>query len=316
VRCAALLLAAAGLACARGDDGALQGYVEGESLWIAAPLGGELEELPAVEGASVAAGAPLFALDPEPQSLQVAEVEQRAAQARARLADLEKGGRPSELAALEARLTSARTALEHADREFARRAELRDAGQVDAVSEEELDRFRTERDVRRAETAALEAELETARLGGRADALEAARREIDALQAQLAQLRWQVEQKRQAAPAAGLVQETLFRVGEYVPAGRPVVELLPPENLVVRFYVSQAQLPTVSLGQAVSLRLDGLAQELNARVRFLSTQAEFTPPVIYSRESREKLVFLVEAAPDPDAVAHLRPGQPLEVRLR
>jgi HlyD family secretion protein len=317
VRHAALaLLLASAVACAREDDGALQGYVEGESVWIAAPLGGELEELQAVEGATVAAGAPLFALDPQPQALAMEETEQRMAQARARLADLEKGGRPSELAALEARLASARAGLEHAERDLARRQELRDSGHTDAVSEEELDRYRTDRDVRRADAAALEAELETARLGGRADALEAARRDVDALAAQLAQLRWQVEEKRRAAPAAGLVQETLYRVGEYVAAGRPVVALLPPENVIVRFYVPQARLSALAPGDTVDVHADGLAPGATARVRFVSSEAEFTPPVIYSKETRAKLVFLVEAVPDAASVARLRPGQPLEVRLR
>ena len=309
--CAALALSG----CAERTQPYYQGYVEGELVYVASPLGGNLLELSVTKGGAVAAGAPLFALDPNPEALQVEETEQRIRQARARLADLEKGVRPSELAALEARLTSARAAMQSAERNHERRQELRDSGHTDAVSEEELDSFRADRDVRRAEVAGLEAELETARLGGRSDALEAARGEVDALGSALEVLRWQIAQKAPVAPSAGSIQETLYRRGEYVPAGRPVMAVLSPENLKVRFFVPQAVLSTIGLGQRVEVQLDGVAQRLPARVSFLSAEAEFTPPVIYSRESREKLVFLLEAVLESDALEKLRPGQPVEVYL-
>ena len=109
---------------------------------------------------------------------------------------------------------------------------------------------------------------------------------------------------------------TVVTVGEYVPPGRPVIALLPPENVIVRFYVPQARLPSLAPGDTVDVHADGLEPGATARVRSVSSEAEFTPPVIYSKETRDKLVFLVEALPDAASVARLRPGQPLEVRLR
>ncbi len=314
-RCVLALAALLACACTRAPDGSYQGYAEGEFLYLAAPVGGELVELAVARGQVVQTGAPLFRLDPNPQSLQLEEAAQRAEQARARLADLEKGVRPSELAALEARLTSARSGLERAERDYERRRTLRDEGPAEAVADEELDRFRAERDVRAAEVAAVEAELETARLGGRADAVVGARREVDALDAARRQLAWQIDEKAVAAPAAGLVQDTLFRPGEYVPAGQPVVVLLPPENLRVRFFVPQDGLSSIGFGDRVEVAVDGLDRDLEARVDFVSSEAEYTPPVIYSKESRGKLVFRVEARLDPASARRLRPGQPLEVRL-
>ncbi len=302
-------------ACSESAPPFFQGYVEGEYVYVASPHGGELVRLGVAKGDTVAAGAVLFELDPNPQALQIEETTQRLEQARSKLADLEKGLRPSELAAIEARLARARTGLGGAERELERRRELAEASASEAVSAEELDRFRTDRDMRRSEVASFEAELETARLGGRDDALAAARNEVGALEAAREELRWQLDQKSATAAAAGLVQDTLYRVGEYVQAGRAVIALLPPENVKIRFFVPQAKLSALHIGDAVEVHVDGLDQRIPARIRFLANEAEFTPPVIYSKESRTKLVFLIEAVPEASFVDRLRPGQPLEVHV-
>ncbi len=111
----------------------------------------------------------------------------------------------------------------------------------------------------------------------------------------------------------GTVQQIYFRPGEMVPAGRPVLSLLPPGNIKVRFYVPEAVLPRVSYGDEVDVACDGCAHGLTARVSFIAKQSEFTPPVIYSLEERAKLVFLIEALPDKPA--ELRVGQPVDVTL-
>ena len=116
-----------------------------------------------------------------------------------------------------------------------------------------------------------------------------------------------------AAPAAGLVQSVYFRAGEVAGEGQPVVAVLPPENLKLRFFVPQARLPELAAGDRVSVTCDGCGQPIDATVTFLSGEVEFTPPVIYSLEERQKLVFLVEAKPAEPA--RLRLGQPVEVSL-
>ncbi len=115
------------------------------------------------------------------------------------------------------------------------------------------------------------------------------------------------------SPAPGVVQEVYFRPGEMVPSGRPVIALLPPENIKVRFFVPEAVLPAISLGETVSISCDGCPTDLTARITFIARTAEFTPPVIYSLEERTKLVFLVEARPQKPEV--LRVGQPVSISL-
>lgn len=301
--------------CRESSRGEVQGYVEGEFVYVASPVAGTLTHLAVARGQTVAAGDLLFELDPNPEGLQKQEADERLALARARLADLSKGSRPSEVAAIEARLAKARAARDLAQSEHQRRQGLFDAGNTDAISREELDRSTADLAVKQAEVQGVEAELETARLGARSDAIAAAKNEVEALQAKAGQAAWQLSQKKVLAPAVGQVQDTIYRPGEFVASGRPVVSLLPPENLKIRFYVPQARLPGIEMGRAVQVRLDGLEQPFTARVSYISSEAEFTPPVIYSKQSRAKLVFMLEAVPDAAVLSQLRPGQPLDVFL-
>src|SRR5262249_30251728 len=119
--------------------------------------------------------------------------------------------------------------------------------------------------------------------------------------------------RKVASPVTGTVQQVYFRPGEMVPAGRPVAALLPPGNLKVRFYVPESVLPQIAYGDAVKVGCDGCAGELTARISFIASAAEFTPPVIYSRDERSKLVFLVEALPEKPQ--QFRVGQPIGVAV-
>jgi HlyD family secretion protein len=115
------------------------------------------------------------------------------------------------------------------------------------------------------------------------------------------------------APIVGTVQQIYFRVGETVAAQRPVLSIMPPGNMKIRFYVSEVDLPKLSIGEEVRVSCDNCSADLTARIYFLSTTAEYTPPVIYSLDERNKLVYLVQARPSrPDA---LRVGQPISVFL-
>ena len=292
-----------------------QGYVEGEYLYIASSAKGELTKLAVIKGQKVDQNAPLFQLDPNPEVLQIGELEQRILQSQSKLADIGKGSRPSEIKAIVARLNKAKMALEQAHRDYQRRQNLYEAGDSDAISEEELDRYKTDVKIRQTEVSGIEAELETAKLGGRSDAVDAAQNEVNVLSASLEILKWQLEEKKVSAPASGIIQEILYRVGEFVPTGRPVISLLPPENIKIRFFIPQALLPTIQLEDLIRVNIDGMDGEIKATISFISPEAEFTPPVIYSKESRTKLVFMVEAIPDRNSVGQLRVGQPLEVYL-
>lgn len=308
----AILAAAVFSGCGRQGSGSFQGYIEGEYVYVASPLGGALTNLAVARGESVKAGQLLFELERESEAAALAQADKNLAQAQAQLADLTKGKRPSEIAALAASLEQAKASLKLAELELARREKLL-ASHV--VSVEEIDQSRTQKDSAAALVAQLEADLETARLGGREDVIRAAQATVEAQQAAFAKAKWAFDQKQQSAPAAGTVHDTLYRAGEWVAAGSPVAVLLPPENLKVRFFVPQTVLPRVKVGESVSIHCDGAAREFKAVVNYISSQAEFTPPVIYSRESRATIVFMIEAKISSTDAPDVRPGQPVDVTL-
>lgn len=308
-----LLIAVSILAgCPIQEPNRVQGYVEGEFVYVASPLPGQLETLYVQRGEQVKEGDPLFALDSTAETAARDEALRRLAQGRANLEDAKKGRRPSEMESLEAQLKQARAALAFSELEFQRQEKL---VRSDSVAMQAFDRARSTRDQDRQRVAQLEADLETARLGSRSDQIEAAQANVRALEAALAKAEWELSQKRQAAPQAGRVFDTLYRQGEWVAAGRPVVALLPPQNIKVRAFVPETRIALIHPGDAVQVTVDGLPEPLIGKVSFISPRAEFTPPVIYSQESRSKLVFMVEAVFDPKTAAKLHPGQPVDVRF-
>jgi HlyD family secretion protein len=286
--------------------------VEGEFVYVASKLGGRLDALPAVKGGRIVAGEPLFILehDYEQKALDMAKAD--LAQAENTLRDKEKGLRPEEIDQLTASLRRARSALSLAEIEHSRRESLYASG---SVSKEELDKARTEHESSQAQVNELEAKLATGKLPQRIDQIMAARAVVDAAKAGVAQAQWSLDQKIQVAPVSGLVFDILHYVGEWVAASSPVAVLLPPENVKVRFFVPEALVASISPGQRILVARDGIPEPAGAVVDYVSTQAEYAPPVIFSQGFREKLVFLVEARFAPEVARTMHPGQPVDVRL-
>jgi len=307
----ALFLALALLAaCDKRDDNVWQGYVEGEYVMLASPYAGQLQKLYVRRGDQVEAGKPVFVLEQESERAARAEAEQRLKSAQARLENLQVPLRQPQITALREQLNQARAALELSRANLAREQELFKKG---FSPKARLDDARTaqERDAARVKEA--EAQLRNAQQPlGREGEREAAEAEMAAAKAALAQADWRLDQKSLAAPVSGLVQDTFFVPGEWVPAGRPVASLLPPGNVKARFYVPETVVSTLSIGKPIEIRCDG-CQALDAKVSYVSSQAEYTPPVLYSKDARAKLMFLVEARLPG---APLRPGQPIDVRLK
>ena len=308
----ALLCALALAACQEQPQGSYPGYVEADYVRVASPIAGTLARLHVRRGEQVAAGAPLFALEQESERAARQEAQSRLERAGALLADLQKGSRPAELAVIAQQLAQARAALALSQAELARQSQLL-AAKFIAPARLDAARAALRRD--QARVAELQAQAGVARLGARSDALAAARQDIEAARAQLAQADWKLAQKTLKAPLAASVADVLFREGELVPAGAPVASLLGPEHVRARFFVPQAVLGTIALGQQVSLACDGCKGPLPATLSFIAREAEYTAPIIYSKENRATLVFLVEARPAPEIARTLHPGQPLEVRL-
>jgi len=309
-----LIVVAALVGCDKPENNSWQGYIEGEFVLLASPYAGQLQKLHVRRGEPVEAGKPVFALEQESERAARREAEERMKSAQARLDNVKAPRRPPEVAALREQVNQAKSALELSRATLAREQELFKKG---FSPKARLDDARTaqERDAARVKEA--EAQLRNAEMPlGREGEREAAQADIAAAKAALEQAAWRLEQKSVAAPVSAMVQDTFFVEGEWVPAGRPVASLLPPGNVKARFYVPETVVGAIQPGRQVEIRCDGCPAPIAAKVSFVSAQAEYTPPVLYSKESRAKLAFLVEARPEPADGARLRPGQPIDVILK
>jgi HlyD family secretion protein len=309
--CAAL---AAGLAGCRDQPADFySGYVEADYVRLASPVGGTLSRLFVRRGDKVARDAPAFVLEQESERAARAEAQSRLQRAQAMLADLRKGRRPQEIAVIQAQLLQAEAALELSQAALERESKLQEGKFIAPARLDEL-RSALQRDQARGRE--LQAQLRVAQLGARPDEIAAAEQDIRAAEAQLAQAEWRLAQKSMKAPLDSDVADVLYREGELVQAGAPVVSLLAPEHVRARFFVPAAQVGALRLGQEVVLACDGCKAPVAARISFIAREAEYTSPLIYSKENRATLVFMVEARPSADAARGLHPGQPLEVRFK
>lgn len=303
-----LLLAA----CAQHSSTVYNGYIEGEYVYLASSQSGQLVRLAVARGDSVSADAPMFQLESTNETAGVAQARRQLQAAQAQESDLMVGKRQAELDVIHAQLEQARADASRARTQLQRdEQQYKDGG----IAKSQLDDSRSTEASTGARVSELESQLQVARLPGRGDQIRAQTATAQAARAALAQAQWKLDQKDVRAPQAGLVFDTMYRPGEWVPAGSPVVRMLPPGNVKVRFYVPEAAVGALSTGRQVHIHCDGCAADIAASVSFVSDQAEYTPPVIYSNERREQLVFLVEARPSAADALKLHPGQPVEVRL-
>lgn len=287
------------------------GYVEGEAIEVAAPVSGQLAALNVQRGGQVAAGQALFALNAATTEAELKRLEAQLASAQAQRDDLTKARqRPAELDVARAQQAAARAEVTRTARDYQRIATLAQRGFATKV---QLDAARAAAESARASLSQAQASEASGELPGRADQIAAADAQIAAAQAAIAAQRRRGDEIAPLAPAAGLVEQTYFNPGEWVTANTPVVRLLPPGRVRIRFYAPQASVSALKPGSKVRVTCDGCGDPVTATVRYVAPQAEFTPPVIYSERARAKLVFLVEAYPD-NGVERLRPGLPVEVQ--
>jgi len=302
-------LCAALAGCNEQPAGVVSGYAEGEYVYVAAPEGGWVTGVPVKRGMQVKVGDLLFTLDADAQMAQREQAAAQLAQAQSQLANARKGLRPDEIAALQASLGQAKANLKLADADLERAKDLRTRG---FVAQSVLDAKQAQRDVAAQQVKQIESNLALGRKGARPDEIAAAQASANAAKAALERADYALSQRRIVSKVAARVEDTLRRAGEYAAPGSAVVQLLPPQNVKVRFFVPEQARAKLAVGTAVAMRCDGCAANLKARVTFIASDAEFTPPVIYSVGSREKLVWMVEAVPEG---AVLSPGQPVDVTL-
>ncbi len=298
--------------CSPQGERPLQGYVEGEFVRVAAPFAGTLQKLTVTRGAAVDVGAPVFALERENEVAARRQAEQQLQAAEARLANLKTGKRPPEVEAVAEQMRQAMAARDLSIANLRRTEKLFAEGFVSAAA---LDDARTQVKRDEAQVAQFQASVASAKLPARSDEIRAAEADARAARDVLAQADWRLGQRAIVAPAAGRVNDTYYVVGDWVPAGSPVASVLPPGNVKIRFYVAEAVLGRLKPGQSVTVGCDGCVAPVPATIVFIADRAEFTPPVLYSKENRAKLVYLVEARPAPQDASKLHPGQPVDVTL-
>ncbi|WP_313953839.1 HlyD family efflux transporter periplasmic adaptor subunit [Accumulibacter sp.] len=311
--CTAAVMTALLAGCGKMPSSSYQGYVEGEYLYLSAPQAGYLKSLDAPRGSRVVPGQALFAVATDPDAQALAEAEARTGSAREKVENLKEPRRQPEIARLQANLRAAEANLRLS---LSRLRQQQALAERKFVSQGVLDAAVNAFDQATAQVEAARQELASYQSTfGRQAEVRGAEADLRAATALAAQKRWVVDSKAVSAPAAGEVAETFYRPGEWVPAGAAVASLLPDARRRIRFYVPETVIATFKPGQSVDASCDGCAIPIHATIDFIAPQAEYTPPVIYSRGSREKLVFRVEAAPGPEQAAALRPGLPVDVYL-
>jgi HlyD family secretion protein len=289
-----------------------QGYAEGDFVKVGPTQSGLLTDVRVARGDRVKAGDLLFNQDDADDIAARDQAAHQLAQAEKQLANLRQGAKPTEVQQAEANLADARSSLVRIAADLNRNEFLLPRGYA---TKQSVDQLRADYLSAQAKVRGLEAALAQARGPmGREGEIQAQTAAVAALHAAVRMAEWRLAQRRVTAPADGQIADVLARPGETMAVGAPVVSLLPPENIFVRFFVPEATLATLRLGDAVVFACDSCAADLTGTISFVSPQAEYTPPLIYSESSKSKLVFLIEARPPPNKAALLHPGEPVEVR--
>ena len=307
--CALPLIAALLSSCATPPPLAT-GYVEGEHVMIAPVSVAEVASLSVTRGQRVRAGAELAAQEDRDARIAIEQATAALAQAESQLANLREGKRPEEIRVIEAALASARAQATESERTALRLAALETRGAATAAQREDA---QTVLAVAQAKVAEIEANLAVAHLPARQAEIAAAEAAVRAGRAELEKAQWVLEKRRLTAPSDGVISDLLRRPGEISGPGAPILAMLPDGAVKLRLYLPEAALAQVQPGTRLDVHCDGCSPGLGAIVSYVSDGPEFTPPVIYSLQNRQKLVYLLEARPD-DATA-LKPGQIVDVSL-
>jgi HlyD family secretion protein len=300
-----LLLAA----CSGSDAPTFQGYVEGDFVDLAPEVGGRIAELAAHRGDAVKTGDLLFRLDDAEAKAAVAQAQAELQRAEAELDNLREGQRPPEIAVIDAQIAEAKAALDKARSDFARQQTLFDRRVISAA---QLDSARESIRISEARVASAERQKDVAAMPARTPEIQAGVRAVESARAALDQATIRLAKYDVGAPATGRIEDVYYEMGEVANAGAPVLSLLPDDARKVIFFVLEAERTALATGGTVALACDGCPANLSAEIRFLGTEAEYTPPIIFSRENRGKLMFRAEASLSGDA-ARLPVGQPVDV---
>lgn len=285
----------------------LTGYIEGQRLYLSSPVSGAVSVLYVREGQRVDAGGRTFLIDPQIQRAQAESAAAAVGAAEARVEDLGKGQREQELSVFDADLLAAEAAERQANADYGRIEPLVRRG---IYAPARLDQVRAARDTARAQVAAVRRRREVATLGAREDALAQARQQTAQAAGGLQEANARLNQLAPLSPGAARVEDVFYRRGEWVPANAPIMALLPDREVKLVFFVPEAEMARYRPGRTVRFGCDGCTGG-SARITWVSDRPEFTPPILYSKGSRDRLVYRVEAL--PAGAATLNPGLPVDV---
>lgn len=290
-----------------------QGYAEADFIKVAPTQAGQLTRVSVKRGDNVTTGAPLFDQDDIADTAAVTQAQRQLEQAEASLANLSAPGKPTEINQAKANLADAQATRDKIRNDLRRNEKLlkTHAVSVQLVEQQQAD-LRSANAKVQSLTAAQE-QMQSAI--GRTNEIKVQTAAAQAARAALAIAQWRYNQRHLLSPATGSVTDVLARAGETVSEGTPVVSLLPPANIFVRFFVPESALSHVHYGDHVQLTCDNCPADLAGTISFISPQAEYTPPLIYSESSNSKLIYMVEARLSPAQAVLLNPGQPVTVSL-
>jgi len=289
-----------------------QGYVDADYVRIAPTLAGQLVALSVHRGQQVAAGAPLFAQDDTDECAAQDQAAAQLAEAKDRLTNLERAGRETEVAQARADLADMIASRDQIAEDLNRNEQLLRSG---AATKQTVDQQTAQLASATAHVEASRAKLQQMQdPTGREYEISAQEQVVAEQRAALQQADWRLAQRHVAAPMAAEVADTYAVPGEMIDAGTPVVELLPPGNILVRFFIPETALATIRVGERLSIGCENCGPNLRATINFIAPQPEYTPPVIYSEQTRDKLVYMIEAHPDLAQATLLKPGEPVSVR--
>ncbi|KTC87318.1 MULTISPECIES: HlyD family secretion protein [Legionella] len=306
-----ILLVAMILSCNKSDNGnTYQGYVEGENIYLASSNSGILKKLLVSRGDQVRQGQLLFVLDDNPQILVIKQNEADLLQAEKVLLDLEKPKRVPEIEAIKAQIAQSDAELKLAEIRVSRMTTLYARHAIDKDSvDAAVAKYNEQKHLK----AQYESNLQLARLGSRNEQIKAQEAQIISVTEKLSEAKWQLAQKTISAPIDGYIFDTYFRVGEFVPSQQAVLSLLPPANVRIEFFIPVDKLAAVHRGQKVQFSCDGCTNPNEATIAYISPEAQYIPPLVYSRSNNDKLVFRIKAVTEHPE--QFKPGQPVLVTL-
>lgn len=299
--------------CSQHSSSHFLGYIEGRYVYLSSPVSGYLTQLGVRKGETVKANTLAFQLDPQPELSQLQAAKAELSAESHQLENLKQGQRETIIRSLEAQVAQAKANLDYSKKMVDRNQRLIKTGAIDQAT---VDRSRAAYQTDLQKWQELQANVAEAKQGARTQAIFAQESRVNAAAENVHHLQWLVDQKTIRIPENAFVQDVLFRQHELVPAGKPVISLLPPENRILVFFVPESSLSQIKMGQSIYFTCDGCHQNQLATIDYISSQAEFTPPVIYSKDSREKLVYWVEARIDPSNAPQFHPGEPVQVWIK